>query len=47
MYLGPELHKKFKRIHTNQLKNKQKTNALGHIFAKKPLVVLQMHPQYC
>ena len=25
--------------HTNLLKNKKKTNALGHIFAKKPLVV--------
>ena len=37
MYLGPELHEKFKK-HTNLLKNKQKTNALGHIFPKKPLV---------
>ena len=35
MYLGPELHEKFKGIH----KPTQKTNALGHILAKKPLVV--------
>ena len=37
MYLGPELHKKLKKTHKPTQK-KNKTNALGHIFPKKPLV---------
>ena len=37
MYLGPELHKKLKKTHKPT--QKTKTNALGHILVKKPLVV--------